>query len=301
MKPTIMRNSLLLSSALLLTLHTTAQTTKEGFNLMWSNTLTVVPDTLVNGTHKLPAHTITIHESDGNKALELWKVDYKAVSQSITGSKPTKAIGAMQTAVSGTPMLVLATSTTDKKAGIGRLTVAFAKNDSVAIDEQEAAARVMQELAVKYNKAVVQEQILAKEKSLEKAAGKAESAQADAAKLAKKSEKANSELKKIKAKQGKIQANNAKLSGEIAGLEKKFQMTNNPKDLEKLAKLRSKLTKGESELAKLMGSEAKMQGNLNKIEGEKPDAAKVEAERLQSREEILKEVEQLKRKLNDIR
>jgi hypothetical protein len=50
-----------------------------------------------------------------------------------------------------------------------------------------------------------------------------------------------------------------------------------------------------------MGSEAKMQGNLNKIEGEKPDAAKEEAERLQTREEILKEVEQLKRKLNDIR
>ena len=70
MKRTMMRNSLLLSSALLLTLHSTAQTTKEGYNLMWSNTLTVVPDTLANGTHKLPAHTITIHETDGNKALE---------------------------------------------------------------------------------------------------------------------------------------------------------------------------------------------------------------------------------------
>lgn len=301
MKRTMMRNSLLLSSALLLTLHSTAQTTKEGYDLMWSNSLTVVPDTLVNGTHKLPAHTITIHETDGNKALELWKNDYKALSQSITGSKPTKAIGVMQTAVSATPLMVLAISTTDKKAGIGRLTVAFAKNDSVVVEEQAAAMRVMQELAVKYNKAVVQEQITAKEKSLDKAAGKAESAQADAAKLDKKSEKANNDLKKIKANQGKIQANNAKLSGEIAGLEKKFQMTNNPKDLEKLAKLRSKLTKGESELAKLMGSEAKMQGSLNKIEGEKPNAAKEEAERLQSREEILKEVEQLKRKLNDIR
>lgn len=297
----MMRNLLLLSSALLLTLHSTAQTTKEGYDLMWSNTLTVVPDTLVNGTHKLPAHTITIHETDGNKALELWKNDYKALSQSITGSKPTKAIGVMQTAVSATPLVVLAISTTDKKAGIGRLTVAFAKNDSVVVEEQAAAMRVMQDLAVKYNKAVVQEQITAKEKSLDKAAGKAESAQADAAKLDKKSERANNDLKKIKANQGKIQANNAKLSGEIAGLEKKFQMTNNPKDLEKLAKLRSKLTKGESELAKLMGSEAKLQGNLNKIEGEKPDAAKEEADRLQSREEILKEVEQLKRKLNDIR
>jgi len=296
-----MRSPLLLSSALLLSLSIQAQTTKEGYALMWSNTLSVVPDSLVNGKHKLPAHTITIFESDANTVLDLWKTDYKAISQSITGSKPTKAMGAMQTAVSPTAMLVLANSTTEKKAGTAHLTVAFAKNDSVPADEQEAAARLMMELAVKYNKAVVQAQIAAKEKNLDKATGKQESAQADAAKLDKKSAKANAELKKIKSKQGKVQGDNAKLSGEIAGLEKKFQLTNNPKDLEKLAKLRGKLTKGEGELAKLMSSEAKTQGNLNKIEGDKPDAAKAQAERTQTREEIQKEVEQLQRKLNDIR
>ena len=296
-----MRYHLPLSCALLLSLSAQAQTTKEGYALHWSNTLTVVPDSLVNGTHKLPAYTITIFESNANTALDLWKADYKAISQGISGSKPTKAVGVMQTAVTPAPMVVLANSTTEKKAGAARLTVAFAKNDSVAVDEQEAAARLMLELAVKYNKAVVQTQIDAKKKSLEKATGKQESAQADAAKLDKKSAKANAELKKIKAKQGKVQGDNAKLSGEIAGLEKKFQLTNNPKDLEKLAKLRGKLTKGEAELAKLMSSEAKAQGSLNKIEGAKPDAAKAEAERTQTREEVQKDVEQLQRKLNDIR
>ena len=297
----MMRTSLLLSSALLLNLATQAQTTKEGHALLWSNTLTVVPDSLVNGKFKLPAYTITVFESDASTVLDLWKNEYKAISQTITGSKPTKAVGAMQSAVSTSPLLILANSNADKKAGIGKLTVAFAKNDSVPAEEQQAAERVMMDLAVKYNKAVVQEQITAKEKSLEKATGKAESAQASAAKLDKKSEKANSELKKIKAKQGKVQGNNAKLSGEIAGLEKKFQLTNNPKDLAKLAKVRQKLTKGEAELAKLLSSEAKAQGNVNKIESAKPDAAKTEADRTQTREEILKEVEQLKRKLNDIR
>lgn len=296
-----MRTYLLLSSALLLSLSAVAQATKEGYALMWSNTLSVVPDSLMNGKHKLAAHTITIFESDANTALDLWKADFKAISQSITGSKPTKAVGAMQTAVSAMPMVVMANSSADKKTSIARLTVAFAKNDSVAVDEQDAAARLLQELAVKYNKAVVQAQIASKEKSLGKATGKQESAQADAAKLDKKSAKASADLKKIKAKQGKVQGNNAKLGGEIAGLEKKFQLTNAPKDLEKLAKLRGKLTKGEAELAKLMSSEAKTQGSLNKIEGAKPDAAKAEAERAQTREEIQKEVEQLQRKLNDIR
>lgn len=296
-----MRHTLYLAGALLFGTNTHAQTTKEGIALLWSNTITVVPDTLVNGKHKLPAHTITLFESDGSAALDMWRAEYKAISQGITGSKPAIASGVTQPAVAATPLTVLANAITDKKAGIGRLMVAFGVNDSTPIAEQMAAATLMRDLAVKWNKAVVQAQITAKEKSLDKATGKQESAQADAAKLDKKSVKANNDLKKIKAKQGKIQAGNAKLGGEIAGLEKKFQLTNDPKDLAKLAKLRSKLTSGEADLAKLMSSEAKLQGNLNKIEGNKPDAAKEEALRTQTREAVEKEVEQLKRKLNDIR
>ncbi|MBL7950831.1 MAG: hypothetical protein JNM62_03865 [Flavobacteriales bacterium] len=295
-----MRTPLLLSSALLLSLTSAAQTTKEGYALLWSNTITVVPDTLLNGKHKLPAFTITVFESDGGAALDMWRAEYKPMSQEISG-KPLKAIGVTQPSVAPAPLMIVAGSATDKKAGLGRLTLAFAKNDSTPIDDQQAAEKAAREMAVKYNKAVVQAQITAKEKSLDKATGKQESAQADAAKLDKKSAKANSDLKKIKAKQGKIQANNAKLNGEIAGLEKKFQLTNDPKDLAKLAKLRSKLTTGEADLAKLMSGEAKLQGSLNKIEGDKPDAAKEEALRTRTREETQKEVEQLRRKQNDIR
>ncbi|MCC6540967.1 MAG: hypothetical protein IT225_01985 [Flavobacteriales bacterium] len=296
-----MRSALFLSGSLLLACHAYAQNTKEGYALLWSNSIAVVPDSLVNGKHKLPAFTITVFESDGNKALDLWRAEYKPMSQAISGSKPVIATGVVQPAIATTPLTILASSSSDKKLGIGRLTLAFGKNDSVPADEQQAAEKAMYDMAVKYNKAIVQEQITTKEKSLGKATSKEESAQASAAKLDKKSAKASNDLKKIKAKQGKIQANNAKLSGEIAGLEKKFQMTNDPKDLAKLAKMRSKLTGGESDLAKLMSSEAKLQGSLNKIEGSKPDAAKEEALRAQTRQEVEKELEQLRRKLNDIR
>lgn len=296
-----MRHLLLAIGSLLIAANLNAQTTKEGYALLWSNTIAVVPDSMTNGTHRLPAFTITVFESDGNEAMDLWRAEYKPMSKELSGSKPVKATGVVQPAIATTPLTILASSTSDKKLGIGRLTLAFARNDSVAADEQQAAEKAMYDMAVRYNKAVVQKQITTKEKGLDKATGKQENAQADAAKLDKKSAKLNSDLKKIKAKQGKIQANNAKLSGEIAGLEKKFQMTNNPKDLEKLAKLRSKLTSGEADLAKLMSSEAKLQGNLNKIEGDKPDAAKEEAMRTQTREELEKELDQLRRKLNDIR
>ncbi len=295
-----MRIPLILSCVLLSTF-ATAQVTKEGYALSWNNTLTVVPDTLMNGKFKLPAYTITLFEADANSALDTWKNDLKTKSQEVTGSKPTKAIGAMLPAVAEGPIMVLATSTGDKKADIGKLTVAFAANDSMAVVNQKAAEELMRQWAVKYNKDIVQAQIAAKEKSLEKAADKVASAQADASKLDKKAGKANSDLKKNKAKQGKLQADNAKLSGEIAGTEKKFQLTNNPKDLEKLTKLRSKLAKSESNLAKLMQAEAKMQGNLNKIEGNMPDAAKTAEEKAQTKEQIQEEIQSLKRKMDNIR
>ena len=60
----------------------------------------------------------------------------------------------------------------------------------------------------------------------------------------------------------KLQANNAKVHGEITGLEKKFAITNDPKDLQKLTKARQKLTKGESDLAKAMKSESKAQDSV---------------------------------------
>lgn len=278
-----------------------AQVTKEGYTLSWNNSITVVPDTLVNGKFKLPAFTITLFEADASTALDIWKNDLKSKSQEVTGSKPAKAIGAILPSVAESTIMVLAIGTSDKKAGIGRLTLAFAANDSTPVLNQQEAQVVAQQLAVKYNKEIVQAQITAKEKSLEKATDKVASAQADASKLDKKAGKANTDLKKIKAKQGKLQGDQAKLSGEIAGLEKKFQLTNNPKDLEKLTKMRTKLAKSEGDLAKLMQSEAKIQGNLNKIQGNMPDAAKEAREKAETKEQLQQEIQSLKRKMDNIR
>jgi hypothetical protein len=295
-----MRIPLILSCALLSTF-ATAQTTKEGYSLSWNNTLTVVPDTLVNGKFKLPAYTVTIFEADASSVLDLWKNDVKASSKEVSGSKPVKAIGTVQPNVAEGPVMVLATSSADKRAGIGRLTLAYASNDSTPVENQKAAQSAVEQLAVKYNKATVQAQIATKEKQLEKAVDKVASAQADASKLDQKAGKVNSDLKKVKAKQGKLQADHAKMSGEIAGLEKKFQLTNNPKDLQKLTKVRTKLAKSEGDLAKLMQSEAKIQGNLNKLQGNMPDAAKAQQEKTETKEQLQQEIQSLKRKMDNIR
>ncbi|MBK9765383.1 MAG: hypothetical protein IPO87_19125 [Flavobacteriales bacterium] len=49
----------------------------------------------MNGTYKLAAYSITIFESDGGDALELWKTEMKTQSKDVSGSQPMKAMGAM--------------------------------------------------------------------------------------------------------------------------------------------------------------------------------------------------------------
>lgn len=294
----------LLSTLALAVAATTAQAqdkTKEGFVLGWNNTIVVVPDTLVNGTHKLPAHTITVFESDGNQAMDLWKNSMKAKSREVTGSKPVQAIGVDPGGLSTAPINVLAESSTDKKAGIGRLKLAFVENDSTAVANAEGAKGQAHAMAVELNKALVQGQIDTYAKLLGKASEKTADAQADVAKNNKNLSKANSALAKSNAAVSKIQANNAKLHGEVSGLEKKFAVTNDPKDLQKLTKARGKLTKGEESLAKAMKQETKAQETVSKYQDKAPDQAKEHAERAETKQELEATKAKLERKLDAIR
>ncbi len=275
--------------------------TKEGFLLAWNNTITVVPDTLVNGTHKLPAYTITVFESDGSAAMDLWKTSMKARSREVTGSKPVKAVGAALVLVSASQVLVLAESSTDKKAGIGKLKLAFAENDSTPVANAEGARGQAHAMALELNKARVQGQIDVYAKSLGKISDKAADAQAAVAKNDKALAKANSDLAKAKKDVSKVQADNAKLHGDITGLEKKFAVTNDPKDLQKLTKARTKLAKGESTLAKAMKSESKAQDSVDKYQGKAPDRAQTHAEHTESKQELEAIKAKLERKLDAIR
>lgn len=280
--------------------HGQQATTKEGYALEWNKTITVVADSLTNRTHRLPAWTITVFETDGGELLDLWKSDMKALSVAVTGSKPVKAAGARITDVPGSTV-AFATSTTDKKAKLARLTIAFGANDSTATPSNEGQESYVRGLAVKYNRAVVQAQIATYEKTLGKATGKLSSSQADVSKTRQNITKANGKLEKLKAKRGKVQGDIAHLQGDITGLEKKFALTNEPKDLEKLTKARGKLAKSEGSLAKLMTTEADVQGDLAKYQGQLDENSSEAQDRTATKEGVQHTVDALKRKLDAIR
>ena len=253
--------------------------TKEGYALTWTNSIGAVPDTLMNGNYKLAAYRITIFESDGGDALDLWKTEMKTQSKDVSGSKPMKAMGAMVPSVSTTPIMVVAEGSSDKKAEQGILKIAYAVNDSVALPHSEPARQYAYDMAVKLNKAVVQQQLDSYSKTLDKSSGKLESAQNDVMKNDKNLSKANKALAKATEAISKYQANNADYSGRISGLERKFATTNDPKDLKDLTKMRQKLASSENKMAGELKSQAKAEEALSKYQGNAPDEAKAAAER----------------------
>lgn len=274
--------------------------TKDGIALSWNRELMVVPGTIKTKVTEFPAHVITVFETDAKTALDLLKIEYAPISTNITGN-PLKVTGAKLPAVSEAPVDLLVTATTDKKAKLARLSVTFMSNDSTILPDNGEQARIMRELAVRLNRAVVQRQIDGYQKDLEKEGKKLGDTQKDVAKSKKKLSKANSDLQKTMSKRSKTERQSATLHGTISGLERTFALSNDPKDLKKLTSARTKLAKSEKAQAKLMQQEAKYQSSINKYQDSVDSYSKKADDRTEGKGDLLRIVTELKRKQDNIR
>lgn len=284
-------------AALLLATILSAQTgkTREGYSLQWDRTIAVVRDTLQNGAFKLPAWTIAVHEADANEVMGWWMADMQGVSTAVTKGKPAKAMGLRLPQLADAAMAAAAVSA-EKKADLARLTVAFAANDSTATTGLDGQEEYMRGLAVKYNRAVVAAQVAVYERQLGQAGDKLTDTKGDVAMSQSRITKSNSQLEKIKARRSKLQRDNTRISGDIAGHEKKFALSNDPKDLKKVTKAREKLAKSESALAKLMQQEAKVQGDIAKEQDRLERSSGKAEERGATKEELQRTLDALRRK-----
>jgi hypothetical protein len=278
-----------------------AQVTKDGTSLGWNKDLQVVSSTITVNKKEFPAHTISIFETDASTVLDLWKADLTAVSTTITGSKPAKAVGVRIPSISEEPLTVYGESSTEKKANLARITLAFAVNDSTPQTDTVAQEKWMRELSVRLNKAVVQAQIDRYQKELDKAAEKLGSTEGAVMKSQQSVTKANTDLDKLRAKRGKLETDRTKLLRDVETAEKKFAKTNEPKDLDKLTKARTKVSKNESSQAKLMQQEAKIQGTITKNQGTLDSQAKKAESQAESKEDLVRIITELRTKLESIR
>lgn len=274
--------------------------TKDGTALTWNHELTVVKGTISVNKVEYPAHTITVFETDASTALELLKTDYTPIAASI-GGKPMKVRGARLTQISEEAVNMLVEASTEKKANLARLTLAFMANDSTSLEDNGEQEELMHGLAVRLNKAVVQAQMDRYQKDLDKTAEKLGNTKEDLAKAEKNLTKHNASLEKAKSKRAKLERDAAQLHGQISGLERKFALSSDPKDLQRLTKARQKLAKTESAQAKLMQQEAKAQGNINKHQGSAEKHGSRVDEHAESKEDLQRIITELKRKQDSIR
>lgn len=250
-------------------LHTDARAqdkTKDGYRLSWDHHLSVQQDSMALRTGQLPAWTITVHESSARDVLKLWRSDIAPTAERVSGSGPTLARSATLKGLANGPYDIRAMSSQDRRAGSATLSLAFSKGDSTIGHNTEGVAEAIYQVAVRLNKAVVQEQLAALQKDFDKAKSKQERAQKNESKLSRQLTKANRDLERVKTRKSRAQRGGAGARGDISGLERKFALTNDPTDLKRLTKARNSLVKEEQRMAKMMRDEARAQGRVNKIQ-----------------------------------
>ena len=239
-----------------------AQLTKDGTSLSWNKELVVVSGKIMVQKREFPAHTISIFETDASTVLDLWRSDLTAISTTITGSKPAKAVGVRIPKISVEPVTVFGGSSTEKKANLARITLAFAVNDSTPLVDAGEQEKWMHDLSVRLNKAVVQTQIDRYQKELDKVADKLGSTEGAVMKSEQSVSKSNSDLENLRAKRGKLETDRTALQRDVDKHEASYARTSNAKDLQKLTSARSKLSKNESSQATLMQQEARSRAPL---------------------------------------
>lgn len=278
-----------------------AQSSKQGPSATWTNTIEVDKGEITNGKRKFEAHVITVFEADASTAIDLWEKDVASSTKDISGKRPYRANGARIPAISEAPIIILATSGTDKKSGNATLTLAYLQNDSTVLADNGSQQKVSRELAVRLNQALVQTQIDAVQKELDDAVDDHVDKSEDQARSEKRMSDANADLEKNAKKQAKLQRDIADSQADIAGLEKRFALRNDPKDLQKLTSTRKKLAGQEKKLASLMSEVSKHESKANKHQQDMSSHSEKREEHAKSKEELQQRIAELKRKKDAIK
>lgn len=303
MNPFTMQRLTLFACSALFALGLSAQKqnkTKDGYALSWDKEITAITDTIRSDSMKVVATQVPVYEVRPSQLASLLKTVLPGAS--LKESRGLyRALAVSYPDVSAAPVDLVATMKEDKKAGVTRMALGFLQGGAPLPGDAAQQQAAVRDLAVKLNKAVVQQQVTKWEQELTKAAKSAESARASQDKAHKKASDASADVQKTSEKKSKVQREIANNQADIARLEQRWQASQEAKDLQKLTKMRSTLAKNEQKLAGLMNDESKAQKTLNKRQDAVPNAAKERNASEDRQQEIQRTVDALKRKLENIR
>ncbi len=296
-----MMRSLLTTLLLAGTVATAAQErTRDGALLRWDHSIHVDSATLSTPAGPLPAHAITVFESNTRNAQRLWSADMAASTQArMRGSRPMVATGVQLPGIPG-PVEVRAQFDQDRRSGHTTITLAIIRGDSTVADAADAARSFFHAQSVRLNRAVVQQQMDDLRKRMGRTEGRLDKAVKDEHRMERRLVKANRDLERAMKRKMRAQRSSARGKGDIAGLERRYHQSNNTRDLKRLTQARNAVARDERRMARLMRDEARAQGRINDLQRNLPNTRQSQREHGDIRDLKQQQLETLQRKMDAI-
>ena len=215
------------------------------------------------------AYTISVFELDKTGFLaNLWKKEIKEKGGKIKTSKGVASADKVSfPEIHAEYLDVLAMFEVDKDNDIVKMSVAFMKNKEAIGPEsdQEAhlkAMKVMYDLAVRMNRAVVNEQVVGQEKELAKLEKDLENLKKENKKLHESIEKNKKNLTKAGKDQNNVENDLKKSRKELTDYEKELGASANDKQLKELSKMRNNLERMEKKIGNLINDQKKYENTI---------------------------------------
>ena len=260
-------------------------------DLRWTQEIEVKTDLMKFGGDTYYAYSVKIWNTDDREVRKMWQDEMKDLSEKV---KRDVALNA-QLPVFPEPVDMHTRREEEKKQDYVTLSAAFLyKEEALNPDDHPEAHReaidMMHAMAVRMNKAVVEEQIEDQMKELEKRKKDFEKLIKEQEKLEKSIEKDQKRLRKAAKEERKLKRKVRKQEGDIAELMESAGADLTEEELKDVSKERRKLSKLEDQLSDAIDDQSDHRKDIGKAE-------KDLAENKEERRKLEAEIEQMERRL----
>jgi hypothetical protein len=260
----------------------------------WDNPVIVAPNTMHVNDVAFPAHTITVHGTDPNSLFRRWRSEMREQTRDFSGRRPTVVRGVVIPSLSDRPITVIAEAAGDRREPFAHLTLAFAENDSTPLADDGQQQQYMHELAVRYNQALIQEEIEDRQRDLDRAQRRLDRAGSSEQRTQRRLDRTRSRLERAQDRRVRAETDKAEQEGRVMGLQRAVTASGNDRDQRRLIRARKDLAKHESDVLKYMEQELDLQQEITKYEEQMPGHDRSQTEHSDDVEQIEREIEALR-------
>ena len=270
---------------------------KYDFSTTWDHEITLSPDSIKDEIGDHGAHRVRVYEASESEVADALKALMKEKDISYERLGPRAA--AKNVDLGHGPMDLHVIYAPDKKADATDVLAVFLGPDGKPADA-DAARDASRALAVDLNRRIVQGQLDVVQKDVDKLQSKLDGVSKDHEKAVENSEDLQKDLEKSQDKASKNLKEAESMRKDIEKLQRKYDVSKDPKTLSKIADKQKDLAKLDKKQMDLMEDQQKSSKKLGKASEDVPDAADDFEALTKEKQEVDQVLEALKVKLASI-